>query len=177
MQAEQYFVERLRSGDEAAYAELYDRYGRNLYTVIAGVVHEPSDAKHILQDAFVKIWQNIHRYDPAKGRLYTWLLTLVRRLALDFVRSQYFRERQMIRPVENAVHVQSPAAEMLLLDHIGLDEVLTNLEPHLRQVLLLQYYMGYTQQEVADETGLPLGTVKSRTRAALSQMRAQLSDT
>lgn len=174
LQAEQQFVQHLQAGEEAAYADLYDRYGRNLYAVLLDIVHAESDAEHLLQDAFVKIWQNIHRYDGSKGRLYTWLLTLVRRLALDFVRSQYFRERQMNRVLENAVHIESPAVEMTVLDYIGLEKVLATLEPPLRQVLVMQYFMDYTQQEIADETGLPLGTVKSRTRTALSQLRAKM---
>ena len=173
--AEQTLIGRLQQGERAAFAELYDRYGRNLYAVIVEIVQSEGDAEHLLQDVFVKIWRNIHRYEAAKGRLYTWLLVVARRVALDFVRSRHFSQKQMIQPVESAVSVESQAPEMQRLDHIGLESAVAHLEPHLRQVIDLQYFMGYTQQEVADETGLPLGTVKSRTRAALQHMRQQLS--
>lgn len=173
--SEQALIERLQLGERAAFAELYDRYGRNLYAVIFEVTKSESDAENLLQDAFVKIWRNISRYDAGKGRLYTWLVVIARRMALDFVRSNYFLERQTIQPADSAVSVESPAPEMQRLDHIGLELAVGRLEPHLKQVIDLQYFMGYSQQEVADETGLPLGTVKSRTRAALSHLRQQLT--
>jgi RNA polymerase sigma factor (sigma-70 family) len=174
--AEIRFTERLQAGEEAAFAELYDRYGRTLYAVIVEVVQSEADAENILQDAFVKIWRNISMYDPAKGRLYTWLLTLVRRLALDFVRSQYFRERKMNQSVDNAVYISGPSPEMSRLENIGVLDVVSKLAPELKQVIDLQYFKGYTQQEVSDETGLPLGTVKSRTRAAILLLRKQLQE-
>ncbi|MFN0013398.1 MAG: RNA polymerase sigma factor [Saprospiraceae bacterium] len=167
-------VERLQQGERPAFAELYDRYGKNLYAIIFEVTKSESDAEHLLQDTFVKIWRNIGRYDATKGRLYTWLVVIARRMALDFVRSNYFLEKQTIQSTDVAVSVASPAPEMKRLDHIGLENAVGSLQPQLRQVIDLQYFMGYSQQEVADETGLPLGTVKSRTRAALSQLRQQL---
>lgn len=173
--SEQTFVERLQAGERAAFAELYDRYGRNLYAVIFEIVPSETDAENLLQDTFVKIWRNIARYDASKGRLYTWLVVIARRMALDFVRSNYFSEKQMIQPAETAVSVESPAPEMQRLEHIGLTQAVQRLEPNLKQVIDLQYFMGYTQQEVADETGMPLGTVKSRTRAALLYLRQHLA--
>ncbi|MBX2891496.1 MAG: sigma-70 family RNA polymerase sigma factor [Saprospiraceae bacterium] len=168
-------VERLQSGERTAFAELYDRYGRNLYALIFEIVQTETDAENLLQDTFVKIWRNIGRYDASKGRLYTWLTVIARRVALDFVRSNYFLEKRSIQSADTAVSVQSPAPEMERLEHIGLERAVEQLEPNLRQVIDMQYFMGYSQQEVADETGLPLGTVKSRTRAALLRLRAQLS--
>ncbi len=173
--SEQALIERLQQGERAAFAELYDRYGRNLYAIIFEVTKSETDAEHLLQDTFVKIWRNITRYDASKGRLYTWLVVIARRMALDFVRSNYFLEKRTIQSADSAVYVESPAPEMQRLDHIGLDRAVGRLEPHLRQVIDLQYFSGYSQQEVADETGLPLGTVKSRTRAALSHLRQQLT--
>lgn len=172
--SEQTLIERLQQGERAAFAELYDRYGKNLYVVIFKIVRSEPDAENLLQDTFVKIWRNIGRYHAEKGRLYTWLVIIARRLALDFVRSAYFLEKQMIQSAETAVSVESPAPEMQRLDHIGLEHAIGRLDPPLKQLIDLQYFKGYTQQEVADETGLPLGTVKSRTRAALLHLRQQL---
>jgi RNA polymerase sigma-70 factor (ECF subfamily) len=95
---------------------------------------------------------------------------------LDFVRSNYFSEKKKIQTAESAVFVASPASEMVQLEYIGLDKAVGKLDSHLRQVIDLQYFMGYTQQEVADETGLPLGTVKTRTRAALLFLRKELEN-
>jgi len=173
--SEQALIERLQAGERAAFAELYDRYGRNLYAVIFDIVKLETEAENILQDSFVKIWRNIGRYDVAKGRLYTWLVVIARRMALDFVRTNYFLERKTIQSTETAVSIESPAPEMQRLEHIGLKTAVGRLEPKLKQVIDLQYFMGYSQQEVADETGLPLGTVKSRTRAALLYLRQHLN--
>ncbi len=173
--SEEAFVERLQSGDKTAFAELYDRYGRSLFGIIITIVKSESDAENLLQDTFVKIWRNIGRYDATKGRLYTWLVVIARRIALDFVRSAEYLETQMIQPAEVLVSKEANSNEAQRLDHIGLEMVLARLAPYLKQVIDFQYFMGYTQQEVADELGLPLGTVKSRTRAALLELRQLLS--
>lgn len=170
------FVERLKGGEQSAYSELYDRYGQAIFNVILETTHSESDTENLVQDTFVKIWRNIHRYEASKGRLFTWLVIIARRVALDFVRSNYFLEKKKIQNDENAVTISSPASEMQRLEYLGLESAVKKLEPHLRQVIDFQYFMGYTQQEVADETGLPLGTVKTRTRAALLFLRKNLEN-
>ena len=169
------FVKRLQDGDRAAFAELYDRYGKNLYGVIFTIVKNEPDAENLLQDTFVKIWRNIALYDAGKGRLFTWLVVIARRIALDFVRSSEFSGKQMIQSADTLVSKEANSGESERLDHIGLDKVLQHLAPHLKQVIDLQYFMGYTQQEVSEELGMPLGTVKSRTRTALTELRQLLS--
>lgn len=173
--AETIFVERLQSGERAAFAELYDRYGRNLFGVIYMIVKSQSDAENLLQDTFVKIWRNINRYDATKGRLYTWLVVIARRRALDFIRSSEYSDAQLIQSAEILVSKEAHSTETAQLDHIGLEMLLQRLSPPLKQVIDFQYFMGYTQQEVADELGLPLGTVKSRTRTALLELRQLFS--
>lgn len=170
------FVERLKAGDHAAYSELYDRYGRVIYNVIFETTRSEPDTENLVQDTFVKIWRNIHRYEASKGRLFTWLVVIARRMALDFVRSNYFLEKSKIQNEETAVTIESPAPEMQRLEYLDLKKEAEKLDPHLKQVIDLQYFMGYTQQEVADETGLPLGTVKTRTRAALMLLRKNLEN-
>lgn len=170
------FVERLKGGEQAAYSELYDRYGQAIYSVIFETTHSEDDTENLVQDTFVKIWRNIHRYEAEKGRLFTWLITIARRVALDFVRSNYFIEKKKIQNDETAVSLVSPATEMQRLEYLGLEKAVEKLEPNLRQVIDYQYFLGYTQQEVADETGLPLGTVKTRTRAALLLLRKNLEN-
>lgn len=173
--SESALIVRLKEGERAAYGELYDRYSKSLYAIIFELVKSESDAEHLLQDTFVKIWHHIEKYDVTKGRLYTWLVVIARRLALDFLRSKYFLEKQAIQGLETAVSVEKSAPEIQHLDYIGLDQVVRNLEPNLKQIIDLQYFKGYSQQEVAEQLGLPLGTVKSRTRAALLRLRQQLS--
>ncbi len=173
--SEDAFVERLQSGERAAYAELYDRYGRSLYGIIFMIVKSETDAENLLQDTFVKIWHEIGHYDASKIRLYTWLIVIARRRALDFVRSNYYVEKQVIQTTDTVVSIVGTSPEIQGLDPIGLAGVVGQLDPNLKQIIDLQYFMGHTQQEVADQTGLPLGTVKSRTRAAFLYLRQRLS--
>jgi RNA polymerase sigma factor (sigma-70 family) len=168
------FVVRLKAGDQAAFSALYDRYGRAIYNVILEHTRSEADAENLVQDTFVKIWRNIERYDPSKGRLFTWLVIIARRVALDFMRSRYFLSKSKIQNEEKAVTMESPAPEMQQLEYLDLETETKKLAPNLKQIIDLQYFMGYTQQEVADETGLPLGTVKTRTRAALMFLRKNL---
>lgn len=172
--SEDHFIERLKSAEQPAYAELYDRYSGALFSAILKIVGSRADAENLLQDVFVKIWRNMEKYEPGKGRLFTWLLTIARNTALDFVRSKNFSVQQKIQSVETAVHIESPSPEIEKLDFVGLESVLAKLEPNLRQVIDLQYFMGYSQQDIADEFNIPLGTVKSRTRACLIQLRTLL---
>ncbi|MBK9107593.1 MAG: sigma-70 family RNA polymerase sigma factor [Saprospiraceae bacterium] len=174
--AECEFVERLKRAEHSAYSELYDRYGQAIYKVIFEIAKSEPDTENLVQDTFVKIWRNIQLYEPTKGRLFTWLVIIARRVALDFVRSNYFLEKRKIQNEESAVAVAGPAPEMQRLDYLGLEKELDKLDSHLKQMIDYQYFRGYTMQEIADETGLPLGTVKTRTRTALLILRKNLKN-
>lgn len=172
--AECEFVDRLKRGERSAYSELYDRYGQTMFKVIFEITKSEADTENLVQDAFVKIWRNIQLYEASKGRLYTWLVIVARRVALDFVRSTYFLEKRKIQNEETAVAVEGPSPEMQRLDYLGLEKELDKLDSHLKQMIDYQYFRGYTMQEIANETGLPLGTVKTRTRNALLILRKNL---
>lgn len=174
--AENEFVERLKNGEQLAYSELYDRYGQAIYKIIFGITRSESDTENLVQDSVVKIWRNIHQYEATKGRLYTWLIVIARNIALDFVRSKYFLDKRKIQNDEMPVIEDSPSSEFLKIDYLGLAKEVGKLEAHLKQMIDYQYFMGYTQIEIAQETGLPLGTVKSRTRAALLILRNLLKN-
>ncbi|MFN8331490.1 MAG: RNA polymerase sigma factor [Saprospiraceae bacterium] len=169
-------VDLLKKGEQRAYAELYDMYGENLLMVIRRTVAQEEDAENLLQDCFVKIWRNIDQFDPTLGRLYTWIVSIARHIAIDFARSAYFSRRQMIQSEERLVTDIRYSVESENLDWLGFDKVLGSLEGSLRQLIDLQYFLGFTQQEVADKLGLPLGTVKSRTRTALRRLRQKIEN-
>ncbi len=173
---ESVLVLQLKSGSREAFSELYDRYATNLYHVILKLVNSESDAENLLQDTFVKIWRSIDSYDPKISRLYTWLITIARNMAIDYCRSAYFSKKKSIQNDEVLVYKETPRSEMCRLDYIGMDDVLNRLDQNLRQLIDLQFYLGYTQQEVADELNIPLGTVKSRTRTAFKILKEQLQD-
>ena len=172
--SEEDFLKGLLARDEQAFALLYDHYSHALFGIILKIVKNEADAENLLQDSFVKIWKNIHQYDASKGRLFTWLLNIARNTALNFLRSAHLFEQVEIQTAETDVYTEVIKVEMLAVNYIGVSETVQKLEPKLRQVIDLIYYLGYSQQEVSEKLNLPLGTVKTRTRMALKQLRAYL---
>ena len=162
-------TERLRNREEAAFADLYDAYSDMLFGIILRIVQEQEDAENLLQDCFIKVWHHIEQFDAGKGRLATWLINIARNAAIDFTRSKYYSQRSKIQELEKIVgfSYHQPNEETL-----GLRQLLDQLNPLYRQVLEWMYFEGYTQQEIADTFGIPLGTVKSRTRLGLKELRS-----
>lgn len=162
----------LQSGDDQAFAILYDSFAALLYGVIIRIVDDPDDAANLLQDSFVKVWQNVQTYDPEKGRLATWLINIARNTAIDFTRSKYFSQKRKNQSLENIVISETPTnSPHSQLESLGLRQLVEKLTPAYRQIIEWMYFEGYTQQEIADTFHLPLGTVKSRTRLALKELR------
>lgn len=165
-------VNLLQQKDQHAFSYLYDNYAAALNGVIFKIVQNEDTAEDILQEAFLKIWNNISMYDAAKGRLFTWMLNIARNLAIDFLRSKRHRNQQQILTDENALNnVPADVAAMERFDVIGIRKQLANLKPEQKQLIDLAYFGGYTQDEIAKETGIPLGTVKTRMRTAISELR------
>ncbi len=164
-------VEGLKNRDRHVFSSIYDQYSPALYGIILKIVKREDIAEDVLQESFVKIWKNGPVYEPEKGTLFTWMLNICRNAAIDKTRSAHFRrlERgQMISP-EISNHINwshSPKTE-----HIGLKTVINELDDKYRQVIDLIYFQGFTQQEVHEYLGIPLGTVKSRLRIGLRELR------
>lgn len=171
-------VRLLRYQQERGFRILYDHYAVNLYGIALRIVRSEAAAQDILQEAFVKAWRNSHAYDPTKGRLFTWLLNIVRNTALDHWRSC---QRQMDRPDletspdfplrsgqydEDTVH-----GYHMEVDHLGLDSMLRSLSPEHQLVLDYFYFRGYTHAEAAEALNMPLGTVKTRLRIAIRHLK------
>ena len=164
----------LQAHDEQAFSFLYDRYSKALFSIIWQVVPQQELAEDILQEVFVKIWQNISSYDETKGRLYTWMLNIARNQAIDRTRSKDFNNRSKTTELSENVYNNSQAAETKV-DDVGLQKTLSNLPAESRKLLDLAYYQGYTQEEIAKMLNIPLGTVKTRLRATIIQLRKILS--
>lgn len=166
----------LKQGEETAYGYLYDHYGAALYGVILHIVRQQEMAEDILQEVFLKIYRGIDHYEASKGRLYTWMLHIARNSAIDTVRSTKFRDSKKIQSLENTVNTTvESTSSILAIDHIGLDRVISSLSEDHRKIIDLAYFQGYTQEEISRELELPLGTVKTRARSALIQIRKLLN--
>jgi RNA polymerase sigma factor (sigma-70 family) len=161
---------------DRAFNYLYDHYSAALYTVVLQVVKINEQADDTLQEAFVNIWRKIDSYDSTKGRLFTWMLNVCRNLAIDTIRSKGFQQaaRNQQMP-DDAFFDKSGAITELNVDNVGIKKAVEKLKPEHRVLIDLAYFKGYTHEEIAGIENLPLGTVKTRIRSALTQLRTQLS--
>jgi len=161
-------------GEDDALAALYDRYGRVAYGLAVRVVRDPTLAEDAVQEAFLTVWRSSGRFVAERSKASSWILTIVHRRAVDVVRRE---ERRRSEPL-----VQPPAppeltddAAWLRLERERVQTALKSLPDAQREALELAYYGGFTQSELADRLGQPLGTIKSRMFAGLRQLRELLT--
>ncbi len=172
---EEELVSLLKNKDMVAYNALYDNYSAALYGVIARVVPAEEIAEDILQDVFVKIWKSIESYDKTKGRLYTWMLNIARNSSIDYARSKQSKLDTKIQDIDNSVYeVNKQTSTAMNTDTIGVKEEVVKLKDDYRILIDLIYFKGYTQEETAKQLNIPLGTVKTRVRAAIIELRKTL---
>ena len=162
---------RQQSGEVFEY--LYDSYAGALHSIILNIVKEEQQASDVLQDVFVKIWKQISSYDSSKGRLFTWMLNIARNSAIDMVRSRHFQNSRQTLELSEDVYAAGGVSESNT-DHIGLRKIVHQLKEEQRVLIELAYFHGYTQDEIAKLTALPLGTVKTRIRTGLIQLRQMI---
>jgi RNA polymerase sigma-70 factor (ECF subfamily) len=173
--SEEELVLQLQSRNQQAFAYLYDNYAAALNGVIYKMVEDKELAEDILQEAFVKIWNNFSSYSADKGRLFTWMLNITRNLTIDILRSKGYKKQSKISGDENSVsNFTDNKAISEKFDALGLRKQLTNLKPEQRSIIDMAYFSGYTQEEISKEMGIPLGTVKTRMRSAILELRKRL---
>ena len=131
----------------------------------------------ILQEAFVKIWSNFSSYDKSKGRLFTWMINLTRNLTIDTLRSKSYKKQTKISGDENAVsNIQDRSSGIERFDSVGLVKQLSNLKPDQKQIIDLAYFYGFTQDEISKQLNIPLGTVKTKMRSAILELRKYIQE-
>ena len=162
---------RLKNGDQSACEQLYDQFSASLFGVILKIVHSEDDSQDVLQDAFIKIWKNILKYDSNKGTLFTWMLNIARNTAIDKHRKLKKDGKVNIQIVTSSVSSSVAHKTEQSTDKIGLKEEVKKLSAEHQLMIDYIYFQGYTQQEVADELEMPLGTVKTRIRNAVNELR------
>ena len=166
-------LQGLQAHDEQAFSYLYDHYSKALFAVILPFVQQQDVAEDILQEVFVKIWQNIQSYNEYKGRLYTWMLNIARNHAIDRIRSKDFNNQSKTSALPNNVYNNVDGDNRI--GDVGLKKTLSNLPDESRVLLELAYFQGYTHDEIAKITGLPLGTIKTRLRNTIIKLRKILT--
>jgi RNA polymerase sigma-70 factor (ECF subfamily) len=168
---EQELVSLLKDRDNRAFAYLYDNYSGALYGIILQILDNTELSNDVLQEVFINIWRKMESYDPSKGRLYTWMLNIARNASIDTLRSKSFQNSQKNQSFPENVDGLSTGTSQPNIDNIGLRKTLEKLKSEQRVLIDLAYFKGYTHEEIADIEGIPLGTVKTRIRTALQQLR------
>ena len=170
-------VRAIVRGDEQAFALLFDRYNSTLLGLVLRILSSKAEAEDVLQEVFVQVWQHARNFDENRGRVFTWLVTITRSRALDRLRSLNSRERTVTRASYERIETISDGIGDAIRSeqHEMVRRALDEIPEAQRDALLLAYFEGLSQAEIAARIGKPMGTVKTRTRDGLSKLRNLLS--
>lgn len=166
---EKHIVALLAERDDKALSLLYDHYGETLYGVACKIVRDEALAQDVLQESFIKIWKNADSYDASKAKLFTWLLRITRNTAIDKLRSANKKADKEIQIDISDVH--TIGVDSMRPEHLDVQENLEKIEPKYGTVLEALFFQGMTQQEASEALNIPLGTVKSRLKIGLRELR------
>jgi RNA polymerase sigma-70 factor, ECF subfamily len=170
-------LKAIAGGDESALAEVYDRYRVILFSLLLRILNNRQESEDVLQEVFLQVWRRAADFDETRGRPFTWLVTLTRSRGIDRLRSLAARERVAIAGArEESELVSDAAADAFRSEQRGLVvSALSQLPEEQKGPLMLAYFDGLTQSEIATRLGAPLGTVKTRMRTGMLKMRELLA--
>ncbi|MFD0989684.1 RNA polymerase sigma factor [Mariniflexile jejuense] len=166
---EKEIVTLLERGDKKAITLLYDNYADALYGVIKKIIADDDTAQDVLQESFIKIWRYAKKYDASKAKLFTWLYRIAYNTAIDKVRSQKNKDGKEVQIEKSTVYKIS--ADELNQDVMDMQKHLGNLDEKYQIVINALFFEGMTQQEASEELDIPLGTIKSRLKIGLRELK------
>jgi len=165
-------VQKFKQKDNAAFEKLYNMYAENICGVINTIVKNNDRANELCNDVFVKVWEKSDMYDSSKGRFFTWVLNIARNAAIDEVRSKSYKKDKKNLSVDYFVGILHDNENLdSKMDTIGVLKLVKNLKDKCIQLIEMLYFNGYTQKEASEELKIPIGTVKTRNRSCISQLR------
>ncbi|MCH8569488.1 MAG: sigma-70 family RNA polymerase sigma factor [Balneolales bacterium] len=175
-------ISKISKEDEAALSELYQLYQRLLFSLCYSILKNKEDAEEVLQEVFIQVWEKAPYYNRDKGTPYAWLTTMTRNRCIDRIRSKAYKKSQITDHDDNDVilpfivsNEHDPFSATLAQERTSMVQKVLNLIPdEQRDVLTFAYFEGYSQSEISDKTGIPLGTVKSRMRQGLLKLQQLL---
>lgn len=174
---------RVKSGDQSAFAELYDRYSALVFSMVVNIVKETAEAEDVLQEIFLTVWNKALLFNEEKGSVYTWIVTIARRKAIDRLRSKELVNRgermdeETAASIPDAAYMANPLNAAISGEYERMmRSALTGLSDDQRVVIELSYYEGYTQEQISKRLNVPLGTVKTRMRQGLIRLRDTLQE-
>jgi RNA polymerase sigma-70 factor, ECF subfamily len=165
---------RVQQGDQAAFAELYDAIAPAVFGAVKRVLRDPAMSEEVAQEVFVELWTSAARFDPSRGNVSSWALTIARRRAIDRVRSEQSQRNRLDRIATPVADEAIDDVVVASLDAAAVSRALADLPPDQRQVIHLAFIDGYSHSDIAERLGLPLGTVKGRVRGGLQRLSATL---
>lgn len=175
--SEEELVALLRQKSQAAFNYLYANYASVLNGVVLRIVRDEQTAQDTLQEAFVKIWNNIDQYSAQKGRIYTWMINIARNAAIDKLRSKGEIMKGKIHTGEEIVNnIAATTKTEQQTDTIGLRGLVAALKPEYKTIVEMAYFNGFTLDEISKTLEMPLGTVKTRMRQAIQLLRKDFAD-
>ncbi|PZW37788.1 MULTISPECIES: RNA polymerase sigma factor [Mesonia] len=165
-------IAELQNKNPKAFERIYERYSESLFGVIYNIVRDQHLAEEILQDVFIKIWNNAEAYNDSKGRFFTWALNIARNASIDKTRSKAFKNKKKNLTADFYVDILEEKNSFAnSVDAIGIKKYIKILKPYCKQIIELLYFKGYTQAETAEELDTPLGTIKTRSRNCIQSLR------
>ena len=168
---EQQLIEGLRVGDDVAIRALYARFGRPVYGLGLRLLGTREAAEELTQDVFLMAWRKAARFDPARGRLSTWLMTIAHNLAVDRLRRETGVSRPTLVLVDEVPDAPGLDEEAMLIERDSAMRALDSLSDVERRLVARAYFRGLTAREISEADGIPLGTVKTRLRSAMIKVR------
>ncbi len=173
---EQELISQLKKNDQNSFVYLYDHYSRAVYSIIYRMLENHELSEDVLQETFIKIWYHIKSYDSDRGKLFTWIVNIAKHQAIDTKRSKSYKNQSNILNIEHLddslkmnINVSSR------FDTIGIRKHVSSLKNNQKQIIDLAYFEGYTQEEISKRLLIPLGTVKTRLRTAIMELRKSLN--
>lgn len=168
-------IEELQSGNEKAFSRIYELYSQSTYGIIFGIIKDAAVSEEVLQDVFIKIWNNASSYNPEKGRFFTWVLNIARNASIDKIRSKDFKNKKLNLKSDIFVDILESKSNFFgSIDAIGLQKYIDILGPTCRKLIDLLFFQGFTQKETSEELQMPLGTVKTKNRVCIDKLRAKV---
>jgi len=166
-------VARVRTGDQQALAELYDRYSSVVYAVALRVLQDAAAAEDVLQDIFLRLWRNPDAFDASRGSLAAWLAVIARHRSIDRLRQRRPETDIEKCVITSSADLRDQTERSLVIEKVR--SALGEMNPDQRKALEMAFFQGLTHVEIAEKTGEPLGTIKTRIRSALRQLRAKFA--
>ena len=165
-------ISQFQKKDEKAFETLYNMYSESMHGVIYNIVRNNAIAEEVMQDVFIKAWNNASSYTAEKGRFFTWLLNISRNAAIDKIRSKSFKDSGKNLNAEYFVDILETSDSLDdKTDAIGIAKFVSKLAKKCIEVIELLYFKGYTQKEASETLDMPIGTIKTRNRNCINQLR------